>query len=110
MVISRFFLVSPMRDDAGDLGQHGLTLRLARLEQFLDAGKTLRDVLAGRDAAGVEGTHGQLRAGLADGLRGDDTDGLADINVAAVGQVRAVARAHTPVSLRQVSTVRMFTA
>ena len=30
--------------------------------------------LTGRDAAGVERTHGELRAGFADGLGGDDAD------------------------------------
>jgi len=29
---------------------------------------------------GVEGTHRQLGAGLADGLRRDDADGLADVH------------------------------
>ena len=77
--------------NAGDLGQRGLALRLARLEQLLDAGKTLRDVLAGGNAAGMEGTHGQLGAGLADGLGRDDADGLAHVHELAVGHVRAVA-------------------
>ena len=44
-----------------------------------------------RRAADVEGTHGQLRAGLADGLRGDDADRLAELDHLAGGQVAAVA-------------------
>src|SRR6267143_586991 len=48
-----------------------------------------------RDARGgsadVEGAHGQLRAGLADGLRGDDADGFAKLNHAASGEVAPVA-------------------
>ena len=45
----------------------------------------------GGGAADVEGTHGQLGAGLADGLGGDDTDGFADFNRMSVGKVTAVA-------------------
>ena len=50
----------------------------------------MRDVLA-CDAAGVERTHGQLRAGLADGLGGDDADGGADVDRTARGKVPTVA-------------------
>ena len=39
----------------------------------------MRDVLTG-DTTGVERTHGELRARLADGLRGDDADGLAHLD------------------------------
>ena len=39
----------------------------------------------------MEGTHGQLRTGFADGLRGNNADRLADIHIAAVRQVHAVA-------------------
>ena len=42
-------------------------------------------------AADVEGTHGQLRAGLADRLGGDDADGHAFLDQIAGGQVHAVA-------------------
>ena len=75
------------RERAADLAEHGHLLGLARLEQLFDTRQTLRDVVAG-DAAGVEGTHGQLRAGLADGLRGDDADGFAGVDRLAGGQVR----------------------
>ena len=77
-------------DDAVDLGDLRHLLRLSGLEQFLNTGKTLRDIVA-RDTAGVEGTHGQLRARFADGLRGDDADGLAQIDKLARGKVHAVA-------------------
>jgi hypothetical protein len=77
-------------DGAGDLAEYGHLLGLAGLEQLLDTGKALGDVVAG-DAAGVEGTHGQLGAGLADGLGGDDADGLAGVHGLAGGQVDAVA-------------------
>ena len=46
---------------------------------------------AGGRAADVERAHGELRAGLADGLRGDDADGFAHFDEAAGGQVAAVA-------------------
>ncbi len=65
-------------DSPGDLGDRRLAARDTRLEQLLHAGQTAGDVLT--DAALVEGAHGQLGAGLADGLRGDDTDGLADVH------------------------------
>ena len=44
-----------------------------------------------RRTTDVERAHGQLRAGLADGLRGDDADGLAELHERAGGQVAAVA-------------------
>ena len=79
-------------DGAVDLGHDRLALRDARLEQLLDARQALGDVLAG-DAAGVEGPHRQLRARLADRLRRDDADRLADLDQVAGGQVAAVAHA-----------------
>ena len=42
-------------------------------------------------ATDVERTHGQLRAGLADGLGGDDADRFAHLDELAVGQIAAVA-------------------
>jgi len=69
-------------------------LGLSCLEQFLDSGKTLRDIVA-RDAAGVEGSHRQLRTGFADGLRGDDADRFAGVHKLGGCEVHAVAlRAH----------------
>ena len=79
-------------DDAVDVADLGLALGDPGLEQLLDARQALRDVLAG-DAAGVERPHGQLRAGLADGLGGDDADRLADADHLAGGEVAAVAHA-----------------
>ena len=43
--------------------------------------------------ADVEGTHGELRARLADRLGGDDADRFADLDHLAAGQVAAVAAA-----------------
>ena len=63
----------------GDLADRGNTLGGAGLEELDDTRKTVRDVIACH-TTGVEGTHGQLSAGLADRLSGDDADGLADIN------------------------------
>ncbi len=83
-------LVVADRDRAAELGDHGKTLRLTRLEQLLDTGKTLCDIAA-RDTAGVECTHRQLCAGLTDGLCGDDADGLADLHHLAGRHVGAVA-------------------
>ena len=57
----------------------------------------LRDLRGrGRGSADVERTHRQLRAGLADGLRGDDADGRADLDLLAGREVASVAlRAHS---------------
>ena len=70
-----------------------LVLRHARLEEFLDARQTLGDVFrrAG-DTAGVEGTHRQLRARLADGLRRDDAHRVADLDELARRQIAPVAQ------------------
>ena len=50
------------------------------------------DVLSG-DPSRVERPHGELRAGLADRLRGDDADGLADVDHATGCEIAPVARA-----------------
>ena len=39
----------------------------------------------------MEGPHGELRAGLADGLRCDDAHSLADIHQVSCGHIRAIA-------------------
>ena len=67
-------------DDPVDVADLGLALGDAGLEELLDARQAGRDVGAagGRDAAGVERPHRQLRARLADRLGGDDADRLAD--------------------------------
>ena len=76
----------------GGAGQHGLVPGAAGLEQLHHTGKTAGDVAAGAGhTTGVEGPHGQLRAGLADGLGGDDADGLARLDGLAGGQRHAVA-------------------
>ncbi len=77
--------------DARGPRQRRLALRGARLEQLHDAGQACGEVLAG-DATGVEGPHRELGARLADGLGGDDADGLADLDRLARGQRHAVAR------------------
>src|SRR4029077_7275139 len=48
---------------------------------------------AARGAADVEGPHGELRAGLADRLRGDDADRLAKVHHLPAREVAAVATA-----------------
>jgi hypothetical protein len=75
---------------AGDLGKDRLALGLACLEELRDTRQTVGDVLA-RDTTGVEGTHGELRARLADRLGGDDADGSADVDGLAGGEIPAVA-------------------
>ena len=78
-----------IRPAASEIGR--LALGLPRLEELDHAGQTLRDVVRGRHTTGVEGTHRQLRAGLTDGLRGDDADRLTDVDQLAGGQRAAVA-------------------
>ena len=79
-------------DDAVDLADERLAFRHARLEELLDAGETLGDVrAAGCDTTGVERPHGQLRARLADRLRRDHADRLADLHQPAGGEVAPVA-------------------
>ena len=83
------------RHRARDLGDLRQALRLARLEQLDDTRQTVRDVRAG-DPAGVERPHRQLGAGLADRLRGDDPDGVADLSDLAGRHRAAVARLADP--------------
>ena len=65
---------------------------------------------ARRRAADVERAHRQLRARLADRLRGDDADRLAELDQLAGREVAAVAlRAARRGALAQVSTERMLT-
>ena len=78
---------------AVDLVDDGHMLGLAALEQLLHAGKTLGDVVGAGNAAGVEGTHGQLGARFANGLSGDNAHGLAHGDRLAVSQRGAVALA-----------------
>src|SRR5262245_31477129 len=53
--------------------------------------RRLIDDLGGRHAAEVERAHGELRAGLADRLRGDDADSFAEIDRRAAGEIAPVA-------------------
>ena len=46
---------------------------------------------AGGGTADVEGTHGELRAGFADGLRGDDADGFTEFDHAARSEIASIA-------------------
>ena len=80
------------RDLAGGLGHLRQALRFTRLEELDDARQALGDVLA-RDTTGVEGAHGQLGAGLADRLGGDDPDRVADVDREAGRRGDAVAGA-----------------
>ena len=78
-------------DPPGDVGDRGTVTRNAGLEQLLHAGQTTDDVLTAGHTTLVEGTHRQLRAGLTDGLRGHDADGLADVDQLAGRHRTAVA-------------------
>src|SRR6202022_36405 len=75
-----------------DLGDDGLALGDASLEQLLHAGQTLGDVDSG-DTTCVEGTHRQLGTRLADRLGCDDSHRLTNLNQLAGGQVATVASA-----------------
>ena len=68
----------------------------------------LLEGLAGR-STDVEGTHGELRAGFADGLRGNDADRLAELDQLAGGQVASIAHSRKRRGAHsQVSTERIF--
>ena len=62
------------------IGEQGSALGHAGLEQFFHPGETDGDVGYVCHAAGVEGAHGELGAGLADALGGNDADSLADFH------------------------------
>ncbi|SGJ23670.1 Uncharacterised protein [Mycobacterium tuberculosis] len=90
-------LVEPLAvlepNPAGDVGDRRLATRYPGLEQLLHPGQTTGDVLT--DATLVEGAHGQLGAGFADGLGGHDADGFTDVDQLAGGHGTPVAgRAH----------------
>lgn len=94
---ARVFVVDV--DAAGGLVHLRLDLRATGLEEFLDTGQTLRNIRSGGGATGVERTHRQLRAGLTNRLGGDNTDGLADVDLLAGGQ-RATVAGRTGANLR----------
>ena len=48
-----------------------------------------------RGAADMEGTHGELGARLADGLRGDHADRFADVDQMAAAEVTAISTSST---------------
>ena len=77
-------------DDAGVPREPRGALGRARLEQLDDAGQPVGDVGLGH-AAGVEGPHRELGAGLADRLGRDDADGLAELDEPAGRERLAVA-------------------
>ena len=91
-VTLRAFSCSSIADRSGELGHRRDALRLARLEQLDDARETVRDVGA-RHTTGVERAHRELRARLADRLRGDDADRVAELDERAGRQRDAVAGA-----------------
>ena len=103
-VVALFFaaLFVDHGDQAGAVhGNDGLAAALDHLQvdEFHEAVVAGFDLRLFGDASGraadVEGAHGELRAGLADGLRRDDSHGLAHLDEAPGGQVAAIAaRAH----------------
>ena len=88
----RAVLAADHLDHTVDLADERLAFRDAGLEQLLDAGETLGDVRTARgDTTGVERPHGELRSRLADGLRRDDADRLADLHETTGCEVASVA-------------------
>ena len=74
----------------GDLADRSHTLGGASLEEFHNAGQTMRDVFTSH-TAGVEGTHRQLGSGLTDRLSSDDADCFTNIDQLASCHRTAVA-------------------
>ena len=95
------FLAPLVVDDGHDaVAVHGNQLALGVLDgddvEELDEAVGLGVLLgllarSGGRAADVEGTHGELRSGLADGLRGNDAHRFAALHHASGGEVAAVA-------------------
>src|SRR5262249_46048329 len=86
-------------DEAGTIhgdGRSAATFDELQVDELDDAvvarfdGGTLGN--ARRGTADVEGTHGELRAGFADGLRGDDADRFTEFDHAARSEVAAIAK------------------
>ena len=84
------FSFSPIRTTPDTSASSDAAFGVRASNSSTTRGQTVRDVLAG-DTAGVERTHGELRARLADRLGRDDADGLAEIGDLAGGQHAAVA-------------------
>src|SRR5581483_10090599 len=82
-------------DPTVDVRDRRLALGYPGLEQFLDTGQTGRDVVTGH-TTDVEGTHRQLRTGLADGLCGHDAHRLTDVHQLDGGHRAAVAHPADP--------------
>ena len=61
------------------------------LDGSVDRRLEVRLLVELRRAADVEGPHGQLRARLADRLRGDDSDGFADVDRRAARKIAPIA-------------------
>ena len=80
-----------LRDHTRDLAHDGHALGTAALEQLLNTRQTLGNILGRCDTAGMEGTHGQLGARLADGLSCNNADGLAQLDRLTIGHVGAIA-------------------
>ena len=72
------------------LTDDSLTARLSRFEKLFDSGQTLSNIVT-RDAAGVEGSHRKLRTRLADSLRRNNADRLADVYFKSRSHIGAVA-------------------
>src|ERR1700712_4888152 len=77
-------------DGARQLGDRGLALGDAGLEELHHTRQTVGDVLT-RDTTGVEGAHRQLRTRLTDRLGRDDAHGLAHVHELAGRERPAVA-------------------
>ena len=100
-LLGRQLLARLVDDDDRHVAAHGDQPALAvladaavlDLHRAVEVGLDERLVDRLRDAAHVERAHGELRARLADRLRGDDAHRLADVDGRAAGQIAAVALA-----------------
>ncbi len=87
-----FHVIFHFRDLALYMREDRCGLRRALVEELFDAREAVGDVAAdGGDAAGMEGTHGQLGARFADRLRGDGAHSFAEVDELARGEIGAVA-------------------
>ena len=83
-----FYLLD--RNRTGSFRQDGNHFRPPHLKQFLNTRKTLCNIRTGSNTTGMERSHRQLRTGLTDRLRSNDTDRFTDIDRIAGCQVFAV--------------------
>src|SRR5688572_27281602 len=76
-----------------NFGDERFELRWTSLEDFFDTRKTHGDVRTSSHTTSVEGTHGQLSSWFTNSLRGNNTNGLSNLDHFVLRKVYAIAAA-----------------